>query len=119
MADLIVMRPSFVPTVPEGPGRWEPGMIVDVFPDGQLGPGTQQHPRFFIVRIPGVPESDVRDLIAVLMDESDPANPILLKKREWTLDTANVPGPILTQIENDREITVTESQFRSFVKKVT
>lgn len=114
MADVLVMHPDAEDRNPGHPGTWEPGMIVDVFPDGQLGPGTQQHPRFIIVRIPGVPVGDVEDLLAIVYDTDGTT---LLKKRDYKLSYQTLSGPVMATIRGDREITVTESQFRSFCER--
>lgn len=111
MADMLMMHPEFIPTVPEGPGRWEALMPIDIFPDGQLGPGTQQHPRFIILRVPGVSVEDLRDLVADVRDGNYAMTQRRLYKGDWnTLST-----PIQNQILANREYTITEAQLRSFL----
>jgi len=119
MADVLVLMPNVVPTVPASPGRWEALMPVDVFPDGQLGPGTQQHPKFFIVRIPGVDPDLLRDVIDAIMDyDVVTGDHILVKRRQYQFDFNRLSTPIQNQILTNREIEVTESQFRSFLNSL-
>lgn len=120
MADLLVLRPEVVPHDPDDPGAWLAGMPVDVFPDGQLGPGTQQHQNFFIVRIPGVPVEDVRDLLDAIHGAANEFGELpLLKKRKWSFDFDTAPQAILDTISTEREITVTETEFRNFLKQLS
>jgi hypothetical protein len=115
MADVLVLGP-WVAGLEKGtgPGKWLALMPVDVFEDGQLGPGSQQHPSFFVVRIPGVPKADVEDLLA-MVEVGD----TLIKRRDYSVDWGTLSNPIRRQIEDDREITVDESLFRSVLARAT
>lgn len=111
MADMLIMHPELVSAVPPGPSRWEALMPVDVFPDGQLGPGTQQHPSFIIIRVPGVSVEDLYDLLADVRD----GNNVMTQRRFYTGDWNTLSTPIQTEILTNREYTLTEAQLRAFL----
>lgn len=130
MAELLVMMPNVVPHK-DGPGAWKAGMPVDVFPDGQLGPGLQQHPKFFIVRIPGATEDECREFLEDVSEESqaymgiDPetGDPIMeprhnmIHRRKSTLDFDNIPQPHRGKIDTERELTVANiAALRAWLK---
>lgn len=115
MADAIVMHPDYVHYNPTDPGAYLTGMVVDVFEDGQIGPGNEQHPRFVVIRMPGVPKADVLDLIEAVQD----ADLNMIKKRGQRVDWSIVPQPRMNDLNNDRETTVTETQFRALMENLT
>lgn len=102
MADMLVMVPEHVPHK-DGPDAWKSGMVVDIFPDGRLGPATDQHPRFFIIRIPGASVEDVYDL---LEPEIHPVSREQLHHKAMYFDFDSVPNPFRDAIDTDREITM-------------
>lgn len=103
MAEILVLRDNVVPTNPEHPGAWEAGMIVDIYPDGQLGPGSQQHPKFFVIRIPGISQDDAIEFINDIVDPQGN----MIKRRSKKLDFNTIPQPgARDDIDNDRDTTI-------------
>lgn len=119
MADIMAMRQGVVPVNPESPGAWEEGMIVDVFPDGQLGPGVNQHPKFIVIRIPGLSEDDARELLEDIQGAPDEdGNTTMIKRRVKKLDFSVIPNPGQAEdIAATRECTVPNiNTLRSWMK---
>lgn len=114
MADIIVMHPDFVHFNEKLPGAYVSGMAVDVFEDGRIGPGNEQHPRFIVIRIPGVPVEDVLDVIEEMEDQSRE----MIKRRRQKLVWTRLPRKIMRRIRRDREIKLTMSQLRAFLTRL-
>lgn len=115
MADVLIMHPDYVHHNPTHPAAYASGMVVDVFPDGQLGPGTQQHPRFIIIRIPGASKEEVKDLIE---EYRDLVTDDLIMRRRQKVNWATVPNNTMRQIERDREFTLTAAQLRQYMERL-
>jgi hypothetical protein len=109
MAEALVMRPDIVQANPGHPGNWEPGMIVEVFEDGMVGPGNEQHPRFWVMRLPNITVAEAVDLWQALYDTTDPENPVLTRRRGKRVVFASLPQPMQNQINNDNDRDVTSA----------
>ena len=119
MADLLILLPDIDVANPGHPGAWEPGMVVDVFPDGQLGPGSEQHPRFFVVRVPDATVEGLTDLVEAV-EEDDIViigQKNLVKRRANKMGFAGLNPPTMTAITVDRDITVSEAALRTYVDR--
>lgn len=107
------------------PFTYKTGMVVDIFEDGKLGPGTQQHPKFVIVRVPGVTKDELSFLLeGPLGAEQDDGTgnmvrPVVSRRRD-KLDRAKLPGTIRDQLDANREITlnVTAAQIQNYVTRI-
>jgi hypothetical protein len=94
MARLLVMRRDL------GPLKYEPGDIVDVFPDGHVF-GTHEDPAvwsaagfdpaefpgdFWIIDVPGLPKEDVEPYLeTAVLGYDEYEVPITGRRRDWTL----------------------------------
>lgn len=109
MADILVMNQDNG----ADPWHWKTGMVVDVFPDGKLGPGTQQHPAFWIIRAPNISVEEVREILMLLEQQLGPeeVDPIIgvyrppVGRRRDAFDTVKIPQSILNQLNANREYT--------------
>ena len=81
------------------------GMVVDVFPDGKLGPGTDQHPKFWVIRAPNITVDEVRDLLGLLDFQYTLGTTTVIGQRKDAFDTAKIPQPVLNQLNANREYT--------------
>ena len=129
MADMLVMMPSHTPHE-DGPGAWKAGMCVDVYPDGQLGPGLEQHPKFFVVRITGCSVDDAREFLEDLSEDTltyagidGDGEPIMepgtrmVHRRLNYFDFDNIPNPHRDLIDTFNEITMANiNTLRSWMR---
>jgi hypothetical protein len=122
MADVLMMG---VDNSGSHPFTYKQGMVVDIYPDGQLGPGTQQHPSFVIVRVPGVTKDELQFLLeGPLGAEEDDGfggtTRNVVSRRRDKLDKVKLPAPIRSQLDTEREITlnVTAAQIQAYVTRI-
>jgi hypothetical protein len=124
MADFLLMNQ----TVGSDPWHYKLGMVVDVFEDGRLGPGNEQHPAFWIIRAPNITVEEGKDLLELLREqegpeELDPIGGGLIRpkigRRRDAFDTVKIPQAILNQLEADREYTtaVNAAQVTSWITR--
>lgn len=130
-------------SVAENIKRYDRGMVVDVFENGYLsqtgretskqywiaeGRDAAQWPgqgKFVIVKIPSVPADKAKGLLEH-QEEDDlgnplvdvDGNPIMYRRRRWTLLFNNIPAAIRNTLIADGEITVTVSQIRNYLKRI-
>ncbi len=73
--------------------RYQRGDIVEVRPDGFWTDGKRKGfgaPDFALIVIPGVSVVDAQGLMKPLEDNTDQGKPLLLKKRQYKVDMAQV-----------------------------
>jgi hypothetical protein len=119
MADLLVRNDFDLTT---GDWAWQEGMIVDIFPDGQLGPGLQQHPRFWIVRLPPHSKDDLAYLLEMQLgpEVDDPdlgTHRPPMGRRKDKFDQLKLTGNVRKDLNADREITIeaTLAEIQNFI----
>jgi hypothetical protein len=117
MADLLVMNQDNGPD----PMQYKVGMVVDVFPSGKLNPGVDQHPRFWVVRLPNVTEAEARQLLDMQLSTLVLQNgmPTTIGRRKDAFDAVKIPAAILNQLTANREITFTQTwaQIQAFITR--
>lgn len=107
MADVLVMNQNNG----ADPFHWKKGMVVDVLPDGQLGPGLQQHPRFWIIRLPNCTVGELQFLLEPQFGPQEVVGPQADQvrfpkgKRKDGFDDLKIPQAVLNALAADREFT--------------
>ena len=102
------------------PAHGGPGMVVSVHEDGRLGPGTDQHPRFFVIHIPGATPEELAEWTEAEATESEPfpyamgddpprSRVTLINRRILALDFAKFSAARLATIASQRETTFTDA----------
>lgn len=100
------------------------GDIVEVRPDGfylayQQTPGGKKREfypdRFLIVKVPGLSYENSLFLMEALIDDTDPENPVTIKRRKYTIEDALVfLGPY--HIDGNVYEVPVHSSWNSFIK---
>ena len=65
--------------------RIQLGDIVVIKPDGWVWGNEENLPRYIVIKAPGVSVETVEHLTQPLMDNTDPENPVMLKKRKYQI----------------------------------
>ena len=123
MADVLIMNQD---NTGDHPFTYKQGMVVDVFPDGQLGPGTDQHPKFWVVRLPGLAVDDLKALLLTMPlgpEVQDPVEGAVRRpagRRKDKFDRLKLPGGVRNQLDANREITlnVTLQQVANYLTRI-
>ena len=87
--------------------RIQLGDIVVIKPDGWEWGNEENLPRYIVIKAPGVSVETVEHLTQPLMDNTNPENPVMLKKRKyqipqgWMNTHLNQDVVVLSQAEID------------------
>lgn len=88
-----------------------------------MGPGRGL-PKFFIVKIPGVPAEKAFALLDAQM-EDDAGVPVfekgartIYRRKAWRVAINNIPAAIRNQILATGSVTVTVSQIRNYLRRI-
>jgi hypothetical protein len=117
LGDLSLIVMAADNPVPESPGRWRRGEIVDVI-DRIIG-GTP-HPRFFHIYITGYPDAigfrAIKDRLVQLHDYDERTGEFTAK-RNVVIDYDAMPPGQRNQLFRDREMTITFGAAKSYARK--
>jgi hypothetical protein len=86
--------------------RSRKGDIIVVKPDGWKWGKEECPPRFVVVKLKDVTVEDVKYLEQPLYDMSDPKNPVILKRRQYSIDKAIVDDCV-KEVKGAKEISTT------------
>jgi hypothetical protein len=109
-----------VDPIKDARGCYKRGDIVAVGPDNSNW-GACQFPAFVVLKIPTLSLETAQKLIRMQWDNTDPDNPISVKRRVWYLDIDAVvisalPTAIKISIRDNGFATVTPAQVKPYVK---
>jgi len=98
MAELLIRAKSS-----SNPSATEVGDIIVVRSDGWEWGRCECPPEYIIVKLPNIKEADIKYYEDSLMDNTDPKNPIMLKRAKYAVDTTIV-NTCISEISGKKEI---------------
>jgi hypothetical protein len=92
-------------------GAYKQGMPVVVMDDGHVWGAEEGLPKFWIIKLPGVPKEDFEPYVQPEMVGED-----IYRRREYDFMLA---GPIINQLNRDGEITLNVSGWEQGLRRIS
>jgi len=115
VTDITILLMEADAPVADSPGRWRRGEVVDVFTLFQC-PGPAGHPRHLHIHVTDIPyafERIQQRLTAMHDDDGDSYR----ARRRFVVRGDLIPAGARQRLLEDREITVTWEQVKTYAKK--
>jgi len=97
--------------------RIQLGDIVVIKPNGWTWGREETLPNYYIIKVPNISVEEAEYATQALMDNTDPDNPVTLKKRKY-----QIPQSIINQLDNNDGVITTQvdsTWLANLIVKVT
>lgn len=105
-------------------GAYKRGDVVMVQDDGYVWGRLEGPPKFFVLTVQNTGKSIVKQLTE-MQDDDDTGvpvldakgNPVVFRRRRWSIDLDNLPPGILTALQANGKASIPPGQLRSHVRR--
>jgi len=113
MAEMLIMNRD------KGPEdlHFKQGMIIEIRDGQHFGPGTQQHPVFYVLRCPNITKAELEELAQFAVDK-DRNNEVIAMRKD-VVDFSKLPPGMLQQLQANRDFTtpVSINAFKAWMTR--
>lgn len=93
--------------------RYRPGDIVQRYEDGSCKEKTSPNSKMYIIKCPELTMEESKHMTDVLMDKTDPENPIIKKRRKYRIKLEDLSLGASGELSTDKKATISKTEFNN------